>query len=560
MLRSIRTIRNIPRLKDISLILVRHGSHQVAGYLGAPFRIRLLSWIPFLGKSPGVSQAERLRLAFQELGPIFIKLGQLIANRPDLFPEDYVEEFVKLEDRVEAVPFDDIRLQIETELGGPLSRFFSHVEEEPLAAASLAQVHRATTRDGADVILKVQKPGLQKIIESDLEILALVAEAIGHMEGLTDFDPEGLVAEVSRTVERELNFSFERHAIERVAANFKDDPVLRVPTVYPKLSTRRLLVQERFKGESLRRLDVSQFSREERHHVARECSRILFEMVFRDGYFHADPHASNIMLLEDGSIGFIDFGSVGVFGEDMRHRLVKLMRALIKQDYKQVAREVLRIGRPQSGELHLFQFTQDLASRLDPYFGLSLGETDIPELFNTVMSIAREHRIQILSGFVTMTRCMVLMEGVTCRIAPDFDTVTEMEPLVRQHLLDHYRPDRLAQNVVDEGIEAVKTVWEYPQLIGDILRKASEGRLEIDTELKGLDRLQRNFDSASNRIVLALVVSSILVSSSLIIANQIGPLIFENTDGGGISILGLVGYIFAGLIGARIILASFRRP
>ncbi|MCA8961261.1 MAG: AarF/ABC1/UbiB kinase family protein, partial [Planctomycetes bacterium] len=413
-LRSIRTIRNIPRLKDISWILMRHGLHQVASYLGAPFRLRVFSWIPGLNQKPAPSQATRMRLAFQELGPIFIKLGQLIANRPDLFPQAYVDEFAQLEDRVEPVPFDKIRGVIEEELGAPIEEVFLEVSEKPLASASLAQVHCATTRSGDAVILKVQKPGLQKVIESDLEILGLVAEALAQIGGLGEFDPEGIVAEVARTVEREVDFNFERHAIERVRQNFDGDPVLVVPQTYPALSTKRVLTQERLLGTALRRLDSASLPAEERRRVARECSRILFEMVFRDGYFHADPHASNIMLLHDGRVGFIDFGSMGVFGEELRHRLVKLMRVLIERDFNGVAREVLRIGRPHGGEFHFFHFSQDLASRLDPYFGLSLSETDVPALFATVMSIAREYRIAIVPGFVTMTRCLALMEGVTC--------------------------------------------------------------------------------------------------------------------------------------------------
>ena len=280
LLRSIRTIRNIPRLKDIGFILVRHGLHGIASAIGAPLPVRLRGWLPGLSRSR-VSQAAQLRMAFQDLGPIFIKLGQLIANRPDVFPPTVVDEFAKLQDRVDPLPFDAIRQVIEGELGGPLDTRFREVDPVPLASASLAQVHKAVTLDGQDVILKVQKPGIRKVIEHDLEILEIIAESLTRFEGLGRFDPAGIVAEVGRSLERELNFSFELNAIERTRVNFREDPVFVVPKTYRSLSTEKLLVLECFHGRSLRRVDRDALGPEECQRIARECSRILFEMIFR---------------------------------------------------------------------------------------------------------------------------------------------------------------------------------------------------------------------------------------------------------------------------------------
>jgi ubiquinone biosynthesis protein len=308
---------------------------------------------------------------------------------------------------------------------------------------------------------------------------------------------------------------------------------------------------EFLQGTPLRHLEPQALSAEEYRRIARECSRILFQMIFRDGFFHADPHASNILLLPDGRLGWIDFGAVGLFTTEMRNRLVKLLKALIDRDYRTLAYQVLKMGRPRR-EISIFEFTQDLASRIDPYFGLSLRETDVPSLFANVMDFAREYEIRIAPGFVTMTRCLALMEGLAHRLSPDFDAVLELEPLARRYFQERFRPDRLGARLIDQISETARTVWEYPHLVGEILHRAAEGRLAIDTELKGLERFQRAMEWSTNRLVAALIVSSLLVSSSLIINSDIGPRL------GGVSVMGLTGYSIAGLIGLRIVISMLR--
>lgn len=546
--RTFRTIRNIPRLKDISFILLKHGLHQVTSSLGGPIRYRLRRLFSRPVEDP-ISQAARLRMAFQELGPIFIKLGQIIASRPDLFPEVLVAEFAKLESRVDPVPFPAIKAVLEEDYGRDPTKLFRDIEEKPLASASIAQIHRARTLEGDEVILKVQKPGVLKIIERDMDIFSLVAHALSNIEGLQSIDPEGLAGEVKRSLERELNFSFERNALDRVRENFKDDDVLVVPRTYPELSTHRILVMEYLDGTPLRQHEPKG---DEGADIARECSRILFQMVFRDGYFHGDPHPSNILVLPGGKLGWIDFGSMGLFTAEMRARLVKLLRALLKRDYTAVARVVLRLGRSRS-DVSVFDFSQDLASRLDPYFGLTLQEVDLAALLSTVLNLARDHGVSIAPGFILMTRCLVLMEGVTHKLDPNFNTMSEMTPLVRKYLLERYRPDHMAKDLEEKLRELAGTLWEYPHHTGEILRKMAQGRFHVESHLEGLNRFGKRMETSSIRIVEALIVSALLVSSSMLINSEIGPSIW------GFSAVGLTGYVIAGLIATRILFSIIRK-
>lgn len=547
MFRSLRTIRSIPRLKDISFILLRHGFVQVASHLGAPFAARLTGVLRRPFRTP-MSQVQRLRLAFQELGPIFIKLGQLIANRPDMFPPAMVAEFSRLEGKVDPVPFAEIRQALIEELGGDLDRHFLSIDERAVAAASIAQVHRAVLRDGTVVALKVQRPGIQKIIDRDLEILVLVAEALGRSEEFQIFDPAGLVAEVARAMERELRFSFERNALDRVRENFANDPVLVVPRTYPELCTERLLVMDWIEGVPVRAL---QPNRAEGRRVARECTRVLFEMIFRDGYFHADPHSSNVMVMPDGRIAFIDFGSMGLLTRELRTRLLRLVDAMLARDYHRLARQVLRVGRARE-ELSLFEFSQDLAVRLDPYFGLRLREVNLGELFDTIMDLARDHKVTILPGLVSMTRCLVLMEGFAQRLDPDFDTVQEITPHARRYLFDQVRPDRVLSDNLARASELASTVWEYPHYISEILRKLAKGRLHVETHVQGLEGLNERLEHSSDHVSQALIVSSLLVSSALVMGLDQGPRFLD------LPLFGLLGYIAAVLWGLWILLRAGR--
>ncbi|MCI0652731.1 MAG: AarF/UbiB family protein [Planctomycetes bacterium] len=546
MLRSIRTIRNIRRLKDITLILGKHGLYQLASLLGAPFRWQLRRFFP----SPGapLTQAARLRLAFEQLGPTFIKLGQFIANRPDLFSKELVQEFSRLEDRVDPLPFAALRATLEAELGADWVRHFAHVDEKPIASASLAQIHRARTRAGDEVVLKIQKPDTARIIERDLEILMLVAEALSHLEDFAILDPARIVGEVRRAVARELNFHFERNAQERVRASFRDDSVLVVPRTFPELSTRRVLVMEYLQGTPLRQCRLA---REEAELVARNCSRILFSMIFRDGYFHADPHASNILVLDGGKLGWVDFGAMGLLTEETRAHLVHLLKALVERNYREVARRVLRVARVK-GEISLGEFAQDLASRLDPFFGLKVEEVDVAALFSAILELSREHKITINPSLVLMTRCLLLIEGVAHQLAPGFNVMVEVEPLVREFVRSTYRPERLLGKAGDRLLELAETVFEYPQHVGDILRKMGQGRFQVDTQLQGLDRLTRRVEMSANHVVQALIVSALLVSSSLVMSLGVGPAVW------GISAIGLGGYVAAALLGVWAVFAILR--
>ena len=379
-----------------------------------------------------------------------------------------------------------------------------------------------------------------------MEIFALVAEALAAVTDLESIDPEGLVAEVRRSLERELNFTFERNALERVRASFENDPVLVVPKTYPELSSGRLLVQEYLDGVSVRKF------RQEGCRIARECTRILFEMVFRDGYFHADPHSANILILKDGRVGLIDYGSMGLFTKELRSRLVRLLSNLLRRDYQQVARTVLKLGRPR-GEVNVFELSQDLASRLDPYYGLTLREIELASLFSTILNLARDHRISIAPVFILMTRCLVLMEGVTEKLDPHFNTMDEIEPLAKRYLKERFRPENVYSEVEGRVWELANHLWEFPQHAAEVTRQLAQGRFQVDTHLQGLDKLGRRIEGSANAVVHALIVSSLLVASALVLDNDIGPTLW------GLPAVALAGFVSAGLIGMRVLVQTFWR-
>lgn len=506
MVKPLQTLRNLPRLRDISWVLARHGLKDLSTRLGAGLGTRIFGF-----ENPHIPFAGRLRLAFQELGPIYIKLGQLIASRPDIFPEDLVSEMERLRDDVDPVSFDEVKPVIEKSLGGEIRQLFRQFEEIPVASASIAQVYKAITLDGRSVAVKVRKPGIEKLIERDLGLLDQFAEALSRQPESGGFDPVAVVRELHNALDGELNFFMEKNSIDRIRVFFEDDSSVLIPQTIPELCTGEILVMEWFDGIPAGKMEASDPRGQE---LVRLCSRSLFTMMFRHGHFHADPHPSNVIWLEDGRIGWIDFGMTGILTSDLRWRLSRMLKSLVERDYEELARQVIHVGHCH-GEANTFALTQSIAQHMDPYLGIPLAQVDLPALLKSILQIATEHRIEIAPGFVRMTRALVLLEGIVEKYDPEFDMASELEPMLQELVREKSAPEEWMRRMTDQTVENLEALGEAPALLTEALRRATRGRIRVESEITGLDRLSRRIEGASRRLVEGGVASALIVASAL---------------------------------------------
>ncbi len=548
MFRSIRTLRSIPRIKDIALVLAKHGFNQVAAYLQAPVTSRIRRIFSAKPSPHVVEQPERLRLVLQDLGPTFIKFGQLLSTRPDLLPEGYIRELEKLQDDVSSAPWEEIRSDLEAEFGGPLERHFGSFEETPLASASIAQVHRATTLDGRPVVVKVRKRGLERVIEQDLQVLRLLAEVMHEWPAFRFLDLEGVLRVFDRAIHRELNFDYERFNIQRIRENFKDSSEVYIPEVYRELSRERVLTMEFIAGEKLSSLRPESLAAGRGEQIAGRITIALIKQIFEDGIYHADPHPGNFILMSDGRVGLIDFGNVGKFTPEMMDDLVLLLHHLVRRDYRSVARLVLKIGRPAK-DVDPRGLALDLLDSLDQYYGQSVAEIHFGALFQSIFGIAFRYGILMPPQYVLLGRTLVTLEGVVRTLAPQIELLSRVEPYLERVMLERWAPSRVLREVERGVSEFIQSVRTYPVNLAEVFQRVAEGRLRLEANLQNTERIERRLQELGTRIPLALLVCALLVSSSILLVGA--------AQGGGSSLrptLGIIGYIGALALILRIFL------
>lgn len=538
MFRSLRTIRSIPRLKDITLVLIRHGFGQVASLLDAPWLGRLRWRRP--RATEAIGQAVRLRMVFQELGPTFIKLGQLLAGRPDLLPADYIRELRKLQDDVPPAPFPQIEAVFRSEIGCPVEDAFASFDTEPIASGSIAQAHRAETKDGRSVVVKIRRPGIIRVVERDMRILAIVAGILADRRELGYLDPVGVFRSFERAMNREMNFQFEANAIEKIRGSLPLDGGLRVPATFPSLSARGVLTMEFFDGRKPRELSLGP---EEGLRYARAVARGLLSQVFEHGLYHADPHPGNLLIMGDGKVGLVDFGNVGRLTAEVRQDLVAFLAHFARQNYRDIARTLMKVGSVR-GELDLDTFTMELCEVLDHHYGLSLAQIDLGGLLSSLFALSLRYRIALPPAYVSLARMLMTMEGTVRELAPGFVLTDEVAPFVESLMRQRYRPERVLQDVRERLEDIGQFMREVPPGSVELLRKMRAGQFYFRTRIQDLERIDHHMDLIGSQVPLAIVVSALLVSSSMIISEY--PLV------------GLAGYILAAILGLRILFLILR--
>ena len=435
----------------------------------------------------------------------------------------------------------------ERELGGPVDDFYSHVEQEALATASIAQVHRARTRDGDEVVLKIRKRGIEKLIEQDVHVLELLAEFLADWPDFRLFDPKGIVRLFERSIQRELNFDLERNHLRRMRENVGEDGDVYIPKVYPEYCRSGLLNIEYLAGRRLTSLREEPLSPEEGARRATQISICMLTQVFENGLYHADPHPGNFILMDDGRIGLIDFGSVGTCTPQLVDQLLLLLVALIRRDYPEIARWLMKRAGP-TGELEGELLALELMDTLDAHYGLGIGDIRIGDLFNSLFSIVRQQGVSIPAPYVHVGRTFVILEGVVRLCSPELELVPAIQPYMNGVLRRRWSPERLLRDLRADASEILTAFRSYPSNLAEVFARAASGRFHVETSLSGLKKVEGRLEQASRRIPLAILVCGLLISSSIVLFSQ------AEADTNLQTILGAAGFVGGLLLAARLAL------
>lgn len=551
-----RNIRSIKRYRNILGILIKYGFGHVVEQLNINYYLELGRRIVTLGTAPKnidrLTQPERLRLAMEELGPTFVKLGQILSTRPDVIPREYIEEFRKLQDEVPSVPSAELQEQIRRELGLPVEEMYASFDPVPIAAASIAQVHRATLRSGESVVVKVRRPGILEIIETDLDIMAGLAYLIeNHLPGGELYDPSGLVKEFRRTIYRELDFTREGHTIDRFAANFEGDDTVYVPKVYWDFTGETVLTLEYVEGIKVSDLQVLVDKGYDLKTIARHGADAFLKQVLVHGLFHGDPHPGNFFILEGNIICMLDYGMVGRLDGELKYRLVDLLLGVLQRDVDRIISLMLYSGEI-SDETDRKGLKRDLSEFIDDYYETPLGELNVGRLLMEFVDLMNAYRIKFPSDLMLLAKALVTMEGIGRQLDPDFNMVDHLKPFIEKLVHERLSPGNVSREFLGIMQSYGSLMKNLPRDLKEFINRINRNKFKIDLEHRGLEKLISEFDKSSNRLSFALVIGSLIVGSSLIIQSDKGPQLF------GFPVLGILGYTIAGILGLWLAVAILR--
>ncbi|MFA6930531.1 MAG: AarF/UbiB family protein [Lentisphaeria bacterium] len=532
-----RTYRHFARLRKILSVLFRNGFGFLFDKLRGlvPEAAHAGNWDELVN-SP-ISLPERLRNVMVELGPTFVKLGQILSGRPDLIPLAYIREFTKLQDRVPPFPYQKVREIIKKEFGGEIEEFFAEFDEEAIAAASIAQGHRGRLKDGSEVFVKIRRPDIEGSIRADLEILTLLADFMEkHNEELRFLQPGKIVREFAHKLEEELNLDFELANIQRFSRQFEGRQGLVVPRTWPKLSSVRVLTIEFIRGckgtdlEGLQRLGI------DRQKVSRLGADLLLEQFFVHGFFHADPHPGNLFFLPGNRICYVDFGQIGRCSMEERDTFAGLLAAIFKGNEKKSAKLLLRLAEfVQEPDMEALE--RDLSAFTDHYFYREIDDLSTADILQEFYDLCNRHQLGLKPHIYLMLKAMGESDELGRTLDPEFRIVTQLRPFLVKSMLRSLNPSTKAaqfSEIIEEMFDFLKVL---PKQQKTFWQQCLEGRLLVNYRLQGLERLQNFINHGLNRLCLALIQVGLLIASGLIIHAGRPPLL------GGIPVIGLLGIL-----------------
>jgi ubiquinone biosynthesis protein len=508
-----RQRRHAGRYREITTVLLEHGLGGLLEPLGLRLRRRGITIQSDSGVDDGAAtgpsnRALHLRLALQELGPTFIKLGQILSTRSDIVPPDIIAELVKLQDRVPAAPFSQIEIEIERELGGAIDALFAEFSEIPIAAASIGQVHAARLRDGRDVVVKVQRPGVQTVIDEDLAILSDLARATSRrVAQARRLDLQGLISEFDWTLRGELDYLREGRNAERFGRMFADDKSVVIPEIHWAHCTSRVLTMERLRGcriDDVRGIEAAGLRRED---VAVMAANLLFKEVFQEGFFHADPHPGNFLVTTDGRIGAMDFGMVGALNERLREQLLFTLFAVTEQDTPRIVDDLVTLG-AANASVDRPALERDVDHMLAQYYGRTLDQVQIGRVLNDVMALVRRHQIRLPSELALLSKTIMMSEAVGRQLDPAFQVTAVAEPFVRNAMRRYYRPEYWRSRLRMKPLEAMLLATSLPGQTQRLLTRIERNQLTFHMHYDELDETIQALNGMINRLALSVLVAA----------------------------------------------------
>ena len=551
-----RTYRHLNRYRHILTVLFKYGFGDLVDVLKIEQYLEIgLQMISRKRREQveKLTREERVRMALEELGPTFIKLGQVLSTRPDLISGELIEELSKLQDHVPPFGYDKVRQIVEEELKETLEDIFESFEETPLAAASIGQVHKARLKDGEVVAVKVQRPGIRKTIEVDLEImlhLALLMER--HLEEFQANRPARIVEEFARTIEKEIDYTIEASHIERFARQFIADETVYVPKVFRETTTERVLTMEYIAGIKASEVDRIEQEGLDRKIITARGADLILKQVFDHGFFHADPHPGNIFVLPGNVICYLDFGMMGSIDRQTREDFADLVYSVVKKDESRAMQALLVLTQyDEEPDEHLL--TRELADFMGQHLYQPLKDLQVGKLLKQLMELLSRHHLQMPPDLFLMMKALATVEGVGLSLDPDFHMINQTTPFIQRIKMEQFHPKRIATDIFKSGSEFIRLIQEIPGELRVLLRQMKRGKVKMEFEHVGLEPMLAAHDRASNRIAFSIVIAALIVGSALIVLSKTPPFLF------GIPVIGIIFFVAAAVMGMWLLIAILRK-
>jgi ubiquinone biosynthesis protein len=545
--------RNLRRWREILAVLRRYGlADWLSQFPQLPFR----DWLKDADGQPLASHSRevRVRLALTELGPTFIKLGQILASRPDLVGPVMTAELKRLHSELPAVDSTTIRKTLETELGSLFAMNVVEFDDTPLATASIGQVHRGVLADGTEVVIKVQRPGIEDVMVCDLDVLSGLAQLAERVEGLAAFSPVSMVQQLTPVLRRELDFGREKQNLQLFAELLHDRECVEIPVPVESLCTRRVLVMSRVQGEDLSRCNATAtFAPAVRHQMAKTITETYMQMLFKHGLFHADPHPGNLIVKSDGQIGILDFGMVGRIDSRLREQIEEMLVAISMADSARLTQLIRRAG-DVPATLDDAALSIDVSEFISTYGRQHLGKFDLTGALNDLGDLLHRHGIKLPSQSAMLMKMLISLEGTLSTLNADFDALEVMATFVRRAAARRLSPKRRLLQARRMMLEAEYLAQVVPDQLVSLLDQTRRGELQIQLD-------HRRIGSPVNRLVVGLIASALFLGSSLLLAMKVPPVMFADATYFGIqqiSMLGTIGTIISVMMMLRLYLAINR--